>query len=193
MVVLFDEIGAEGLEVSEQLTPQYLQDVLSGDGHETELRPAGPGSFKARLRKVEDKVLLEGKASLEVIGSCKRCLAETRQPVKVDFELSLVRKPATVESDEGEAEPKKLKDEDGTAASFDLHASEEEFFEGREIDLGPILREQVLLALPMDVLCKESCKGLCTVCGCDLNERECGCDRHPADPRWSALKNIKLR
>ena len=65
-------------------------------------------------------------------------------------------------------------------------------FDGKTIDLDPIIREQVLLALPVSVLCREDCKGLCTVCGEDLNEKDCGCERKVVDVRLAKLKDIKL-
>ena len=59
--------------------------------------------------------------------------------------------------------------------------------------MDPILREQVLLALPMDALCAERCKGLCAQCGQDLNEKPCGCEQRRVDPRLEPLKNIQLK
>ncbi len=56
-----------------------------------------------------------------------------------------------------------------------------------------MVREQLVLSLPADPVCREDCQGLCTVCGANLNERDCGCDRHVPDPRWAGLKNIKLQ
>jgi uncharacterized protein len=73
-----------------------------------------------------------------------------------------------------------------------LEDADEEWFDGKRIDLDPILREQVLLALPMSLLCAESCRGLCPVCGENLNLKDCRCERKVADPRWMALKDIKL-
>ena len=64
-------------------------------------------------------------------------------------------------------------------------------FEGDEIDLGELFREQILLAIPMTPLCREECKGLCPVCGADLNAGECSCERGEIDPRWSALADLK--
>ncbi|HCF61900.1 MAG TPA: DUF177 domain-containing protein [Myxococcales bacterium] len=192
MLVLIDEIGSEESVLREELSESFLQGVLSGEGPATGLRPAGKGSFEARLQKVSGKVLLHGSARFPIVGACKRCVAEVKVEVPVGFTLSLVQRPSIVEVGPGESEPRAFKDEEGTAASFALEAAEEEYFDGRQIDLAPILREQLLLALPMSLLCDEECKGLCTVCGCDLNKRECGCDRKPADPRWAALKDIKL-
>ena len=87
------------------------------------------------------------------------------------------------------------KDAETRAGGRELRArtqAEEDTYTGKVIDLDPIVREQVLLALPAYPVCNEGCKGLCPVCGANLNERECGCDRHVPDPRWAGLKNVKL-
>ena len=73
-----------------------------------------------------------------------------------------------------------------------MDLAEQDTFDGKVIDLDPIVREQLLLALPMSAVCTEDCKGLCTVCGQNLNEKQCGCDTRQVDPRLAALKNIKL-
>jgi len=85
-------------------------------------------------------------------------------------------------------------DDDGERAkgSFSDGDLELEPFDGKTVPLDPMLREQILLSLPMDLLCKDDCKGLCPVCGQDLNAAECGHDRRSVDPRWSALKNLEL-
>ena len=79
------------------------------------------------------------------------------------------------------------------AGSFDPRQAEEEVYSGKVIDLDPLVREQLVLSLPAYPVCREDCKGLCPVCGANLNERECGCDRHVPDPRWAGLKSIKLQ
>jgi uncharacterized protein len=109
--------------------------------------------------------------------------------VPVDFKLTLV--PA----DEYVDEPRGDKDTSTgpVAGSFEPGQAEEEAYTGKVIDLDPILREQLLLSLPSYPVCKDDCKGLCPVCGANLNDRECGCDRHVPDPRWAGLKNIKLQ
>jgi uncharacterized protein len=107
----------------------------------------------------------------------------------VDFTLNLVPQAKAAPTDEeGVADDPKT----ARAGSFDLEDADEERFDGRKIDLDPILREQLLLALPMNVVCKDSCEGLCAVCGQNLNEKKCGCERKVLDPRLAPLKNIKL-
>jgi uncharacterized protein len=62
---------------------------------------------------------------------------------------------------------------------------------GDQIDLGPMVRELVLLELPGLVLCRPDCAGLCTVCGTNRNEDRCECDPSVSDPRWSALDGLR--
>ncbi|MFC1563827.1 DUF177 domain-containing protein [candidate division KSB1 bacterium] len=59
-------------------------------------------------------------------------------------------------------------------------------------DLTDIIRQQIIVNLPMKILCNEECKGLCPGCGTDLNKKKCKCKNDKIDPRWEALKNIKL-
>jgi hypothetical protein len=59
------------------------------------------------------------------------------------------------------------------------------------IELRDIVEEQMWLNIPIKPLCQDSCKGLCTICGADLNSGECGCDRHVGDPRFAVLKGFK--
>lgn len=61
--------------------------------------------------------------------------------------------------------------------------------ENMRLDLDALVSEDIFLAMPFRFLCKESCKGLCSICGADLNKTECGCKK-PTDPRWDALKNL---
>jgi uncharacterized protein len=87
-------------------------------------------------------------------------------------------------------------DEDDVAVeqggTFDLARADEELFDGKTIDVDPLVREQVLLALPMQASCRDDCKGLCGGCGKNLNEGQCGCAADRVDPRFAQLKNIKL-
>jgi len=57
--------------------------------------------------------------------------------------------------------------------------------------LEDAIREQVLLSVPLKVLCRENCLGLCPVCGKNRNTEPCGCAQPIQDPRWSALKEIR--
>ncbi len=67
---------------------------------------------------------------------------------------------------------------------------ETETFSGDQIDLADFVKRGILGALPMKVLCKEDCKGLCPVCGKDLNDGDCGCDTTYIDPRFESLRAL---
>ena len=63
-------------------------------------------------------------------------------------------------------------------------------FDGKGIDVDEVVKEQILLAVPTRMLCREDCKGICPECGTDLNKGECACKKDDIDPRWAALKNL---
>jgi uncharacterized protein len=178
------------------LEESFLSQVLAaGEGPATGYSPKGPGKLSARFDRVGDKLLLKGDLALKVAGECRRCLAAVELDVPVHFELNLVARPPGEKEAEGEDAPKPIgrkRREGPRLASFELQSADEQGYDGRQIDLGAIVREQILLDLPMDGLCREDCKGLCSVCGKDLNQGECGCERKPVDPRWAALKHVKL-
>ncbi len=135
-------------------------------------------------------VLLEGRTTLSLESACRRCLKPVASDVPASFTLNMVARPL----DAG-GKPRKDDDDgdDEKAASFDDQQADEESFDGERINLGAVAREQLLLALPtIEPLCLESCKGLCAQCGHDLNESDCGHRFQASDPRWSALKNLKV-
>ncbi|NLL36243.1 MAG: DUF177 domain-containing protein [Fretibacterium sp.] len=110
----------------------------------------------------------------EVVGECARCLAEASLAIQDDlmylYHLCDLEwgKDTRLESDEG------------------FLPVEVEFF-GRTIDLADQVWETLLLLLPIRLLCKEDCRGLCPECGADLNQGPCGCERQDGDPRFAVL------
>lgn len=166
---------------------EQLDEIVAGDRAGYRAREAA--RVEARLEKLERRVRIDGGTRVRLSAPCSRCLATVEVEVPVEFELTLVPSDeyAGDARDERDAGDRKL------AGSFDPDDAEEESYSGKVIDLDPIVREQLLLALPGYPLCKESCKGLCPACGANLNDRECGCDRHVPDPRWAALRNVKLQ
>jgi uncharacterized protein len=65
------------------------------------------------------------------------------------------------------------------------------YYRGQGLELEDVLREQILLALPLKTICSENCKGLCAHCGTNLNLEQCSCAEPVEDPRWSVLKDIR--
>jgi uncharacterized protein len=186
MRVNIDEIKETGLRRSWDLPREQVDDFVQGD--RAGYRAGGPAHVDVKLDKVERRVMLEAHGRAALTAACGRCLSPTAVDVPVEFSLTLVPEDEYGDVAAGEAEAEGAP----VAGSFDPDTAEEETFSGKVIDLDPILREQLLLSLPGYPVCKESCKGLCSVCGANLNERDCGCDRHVPDPRWAGLKNVKL-
>jgi len=63
-------------------------------------------------------------------------------------------------------------------------------FDGEAIDVDEIVKEQIVLAVPTRMLCREDCKGICPECGADRNKGDCNCATNDIDPRWAALKDL---
>jgi uncharacterized protein len=185
MRVNIDEIKDAGLRRSWDVPREAVDEIVQGD--RAGYRAAAPVHVDVALEKIERRVRLDAHASLEVEVPCGRCLAPVGVKLPLDFALTLVPKDEYAE-DEDDDERRK-DDRAPVAGSFDPTAADEETYEGKVIDLDPILREEILLALPNYPVCREGCKGLCSVCGQNLNEKDCGCDRHVPDPRWADLKN----
>ena len=121
------------------------------------------------------EVRVQGKFSGTMETDCDRCLAVTSYPLEKSFDL-FYRAP------EDKPEGDEIKIDEGEA--------EIGFYEGLGIELADIIKEQVLLALPVKRTCREDCKGICPVCGTNRNESDCDCHERPADDRWNALKKL---
>ncbi len=117
-----------------------------------------------------------GELATRVETACARCLEPIHHGVAKTFEL-LYRPQGT---DAGKEE-----------LSVTAAEAEVSYYQGEGLLLEDVLREQVLLALPIKAICREDCKGLCPHCGSNLNQEQCNCTDPVQDPRWSALKDIR--
>ena len=115
------------------------------------------------------RILLEGEMSLTVEIPCDRCLQSVKVPIDVSFEHEI-------------------------AAPNEENVPEEEeeqcFMSGYELDTDTLISNEILINMPVKVLCREECKGICPVCGQNRNEKDCGCDTFVPDPRMAAIKDI---
>lgn len=184
MRVNIDEIKEGGLDRAWDLSREQLDQMLEGDP--AGYRARASAHVEAHLDRLSERVLLRARSRGQLSVPCGRCLAATDLELPVEFALTLVPEAEEDDraSDEAEDHPRKR-----AAGSFGT--ADEETYSGHEIELDPIVREQILLALPPYPLCRESCKGLCPVCGQSRNERECGCDTHVPDPRWAGLEKFR--
>ncbi|QDE84398.1 YceD family protein [Myxococcus xanthus] len=198
MLVKVDQIKDAGLKLEEPVNLELLGETLGGaaSGEDTGFRATAPATLKASLRKLSGGVLLEGRFTVDVTSPCKRCLADVATKVPVEFTLNLVPESLArgddFKDDDEKAMEKKERSQGESGGSFEMDDADQEVFDGKTINLDPIVREQLLLALPMNAVCRDDCKGLCSQCGANRNDVACTCDTRPADPRLAPLKNIKL-
>jgi uncharacterized protein len=110
--------------------------------------------------------------------ACARCLEPLLQEVAHKFDL--LYRPLGVDAGR-------------EMLSVTTAEAEISYYEGDGVLLEDALCEQVLLAVPVKVICREDCKGLCPLCGANLNTQQCSCAEPMEDPRWSALKEIRSK
>lgn len=118
-------------------------------------------------------IFFRGSLRGQVHGQCARCLEDYVFGLEHDFRCVLTPRSAEVAGAELTAD--------------DLALSS---YEGDEIDVTPLVYEQVILALPTRPLCAEDCRGLCPRCGANLNHGACGCPSAPSDPRLAVLHSL---
>jgi DUF177 domain-containing protein len=175
MKVRWEDIPPEGRKISvDQLSPFGLQGPQGKEEQEVRLATAPEGHLF--LQRTSQGIEVMGSIRATVALPCARCLKECIVPIVSEFkEYFILQRYAPDEQD------KELVHDD-----LDISFLPEE-----GIELRDIVEEQIWLDIPMKPLCHDSCKGLCTICGADLNSGECGCDRHDIDPRFTALKGFK--
>ena len=145
---------------------------------DAKIRQAGPLKAKGKAELVLgsiEEIRIHGHISVEMEADCDRCLEPAKLPLDSDFDFYF--RPAA----------------DGYGSETEVGDEEAEmgFYDGDGLDLEDVLREHVLLTLPMQRVCKESCRGICPVCGQNRNLKDCGCQAEKTDDRWAALKMLK--
>lgn len=114
------------------------------------------------------KLQISGNGEFILQSACDRCLTEVDVNVPISFEYTVVKPDGYHEIDE----------------------DEQFFMNGYELDTKALINNELIMSLPMKVLCKDTCKGLCPVCGKNRNEGDCGCDTFVPDPRLAAISDI---
>lgn len=109
-----------------------------------------------------------GSMETRVKAVCRRCLADVQVDIAQPIELLFT-------DDETADDPAAYVIEPDTS----------------ELDPGEAVREELILAVPDYVLCRDDCRGICPTCGADLNSGPCGCQPHPVDSRWSGLETLR--
>ncbi len=136
---------------------------------------------QARAQLVGDLVEVAGEVDTSGRFQCGGCLQDYEAPLRTRFELTYARQlPKIEEVDSG--------DEVETTAE-DLGII---LFQGDEVELDEAVQEQIVMILPVRRRCQDNCKGLCSRCGADLNQGDCGCDRSGINLKFAALKDFKI-
>jgi uncharacterized protein len=165
------KVRAPGEHFEETYSPAELQ----GDGDEFQI--ASPVSLAFDILKDQKRFRLVGHVRGSVELPCSRCAEPFVHPVEASFDLRY--QPRELNTGEGDRE---VEEDDLSTA----------FYEHDTIDLALVVREQVYLSLPMKPLCEESCLGLCSQCGANLNRADCRCQREWTDPRLAELRTLQM-
>ena len=139
---------------------------------------SAPVKLAFEIFKDKSTFRLAGSTQTTLEVPCSRCLETMSVAVDASFDLRYQPHSTNVGNGDDEQE---IEEDDLTTA----------FYQNDEIDLEQLMREQFYLALPMKPLCSESCRGLCPVCGTNLNKGSCDCKRDWEDPRLAALKELR--
>lgn len=168
--------NAFSFSTSEESWLKTLVDGLTDKG----ISVAGPVSVQLQLTKLEPDYFLKGQLSFTADQVCARCAEVFSLPMEHSFALGL----AHVETQGRGKAPDLLLAEESD--ELDIN-----YFEGTELDLAPIVEEQLLLSLPYTAVCRPDCRGLCQSCGADLNQGSCRCAQlNPLSP-FTALSQLK--
>ncbi|MFN8091323.1 MAG: DUF177 domain-containing protein [Vicinamibacteria bacterium] len=176
LLIDIPRIPPEGQALDEALDPSAVH--LDG---ETDFTLDPGGRLKAHVDLVDGRTVhVRGALEARVRVECGRCLE--RYAVSLDQQLDLFYLPQESERPQEAEEDVELSDRDVVVGYYD----------GDQLDLGDVVREQVFLALPLKRLCREDCRGLCPTCGKNRNAGDCGCPppEPPEDPRLAPLKKL---
>ena len=179
MLITIRELMVRPVDFDEKFAPGSIDlgtEVRQASALETQGRATLVEEHQAGRAVIRDVRLVGGFAT-RVELRCARCLEPVFRDLKADFDL-LYRPAGTVE---------------GHEVSIREADTEIGFFKGEGVELEDVLREQVLLAVPVKAVCREDCRGLCPHCGKNLNAEACQCHPEEQDPRWEGLREIRDR
>jgi uncharacterized protein len=180
MFIKVKELELRKLEFDEKLSPGMVD--LGADFTQTApLEAVGRAELVREhrgARQSVDDIRLVGRLATEIEVRCARCLEPVANKVAESFDL--IYRPQGV---------------DAVADEQSISSAETEigYYQGEGLLLEDVLKEQVLLSLPVKQVCSSGCKGLCPQCGTNLNTGSCDCVAAMPDPRWAALEDIRKK
>ncbi len=144
------------------------------------VQQVGPLDWSATAERAGDEIRIAGSLNTTVELACSRCLEPARVAINKPFDLFFRQRDEEMFDEDEEIE-------------LDERETRTAFFTGTQLGITDILREQILLALPMKALCTVDCKGLCPHCGTNLNAGSCNCPKEQFSPHMDTLLEIKRR
>ncbi len=168
MKIIISEIPENGLELD-------LAERIESDAS---IKILSPVYASLRVDKKGAEIIITGVANAEIEQQCSRCLKVFSMNIKADIDI-VYRPAADINKDE----------------HYELKSDELDtgFYKNDTLDIDDLLKEQLLLNVPMKLLCSTECKGLCPKCGADLNTAQCNCVISEIDSRLSVLKQLLTR
>jgi len=176
MKLRVDDITAESRDLSFAEPEQEINRALA-KGPISEYQLVRPVQVELAYYRAGTELFLQGAVEAAMRANCARCAEDFSTTTRRSFRYVLA--PKSIGGDETETD---LRQED---LEFTL-------YDGDAIDLSPLVREQVLLALAERPLCREDCAGLCARCGANLNQGRCDCRAETPDPRLAVLRSLKV-
>lgn len=169
-----NRVSESGLKINISKLSEGVHDFnLQADPSRLELGDTftSPVSVNVKLDKSSTQIFLKGEIASNGNFMCDRCLIDFTSEFRTSFNIVFMY------------EARGLKEDRTNDIQILSH-------ETNYIDIAEDVRQYLLLAIPIKILCSENCRGLCPSCGIDLNENQCKCKSDTLDPRWEALSKI---
>jgi uncharacterized protein len=167
------DITPQGLVIAREVTAEEV------GLNETDERLMGPLSVNLEVRQQESAVTVAGTVEGTAVRQCVRCLADYEDPLFLTLYADYLRQVEIASQPGASSRLAERKSKARGQDPMEEDADEQDelyHYQGDHIDLTPMLREQIILAAPMQPLCREDCAGLCSRCGQNLNDRRCACE-----------------
>ena len=169
------DIGENGLHLFYEKAPQFLEQLTSSLYVYEGIELSSNIYIDVYIEKIDKQINLSGYLKFNFKSPCSRCLEEQQREIKPELKLVML--------------PEIDNREDKSVNDIDLSI---ESYKGDRIDITDYISEVISVSLPNKILCNTDCKGLCPVCGKNLNYSKCTCTSEWIKPGLSALKNMNF-
>ncbi len=180
MFISLQELELHKVEFDQAFPPGAI-DLLPDVRQLSELHTDGRAELLKEhhgKKKIIEDIRVVGELSTSIEVPCARCLDTVVRPIERQFDL--LYRPRGVDAGHEEL-------------SVPDAEAEISYYTGDGIELEDVVREQLLLSVPLKALCRDDCKGLCPHCGRNRNLEACDCQPASGDPRWAALEGIRKK